>query len=538
MERHDEHEPVVFDLVEGNGPDAAPGTVDDASAGSRARRRLRLPRLTRRTWLVAASVVAVVVVTVAVADVVRDRQRVELMRTSPAGVASLADPPEETWTVPFDFPAPLDQGTFVDQQLATMDGLLVLPPGSAQSYAVDASTGAAEPVPTGFEDLVAVDPGSGEVAWRVTLDESPVCGPTGYDGSTSTDVLVCVHGPADGREVLTIAPDGSTRSRTANLAEGEQVFPGPEGMAVRVARTGDAVEDVRCRPTGVCTPAVLTGGRDVRVVAEDAATGAERWVSTVAFTPVHVINCQGPGTPLGEGGRVVDPDHVTVRTGAESVAVDGCGVSATFSMPGVRLDLAGSAEPASSWWVNELGDGRFALQGDSTNTVVVDERGRTLRTLDGWVRTDAASPDAPDDLWFVTRGAGHGLRALRADGSEAWGDRSSRGVLLAGRDVVVVDRAGRVAGLDRTTGETLWTWSSEETAGLARYRALTDGENVALEHLSMDGTGEGLLVALDLGTGEQLWSAPMTGAAIAVDGHIVEITPDGLTGLGRGHAGP
>jgi hypothetical protein len=531
MVRHDEPEPVIFDLVEGDGPTvAAAGTT---SAGPLARRRLRLPRLPRlrrRTWLIAASVVTAVVVAVTAADLVRDHQRAELMRTSPVGVASLDQPPEETWTVPFDFPAQEDQGAFVDQQLVTMGGLLVLPPGSART-SVDTSTGAVEPDPAGFEDLVAIHPGRGEIAWRVALDEGPVCGPAGYDGSMSVDALVCVHGPEDAREVLTIAPDGSTRSRTPDLADGEQVFPGPDGMSVRVVRVGVAAQDVECGPAGVCSPSVLTGGRDVRVVAEDAETGAERWTSTVGFTPVHVINCQDPGV-RAEDRPVVDPDRVIVRTGAETVVVDGCGISATFSVPGARLDLAGSAEPSYSTWVTELGSGRYAVRGDDTNTAVVNEAGETLRTMDGWVWTGARSPDAPDDLWFVIRGPGRGFEAMREDGSVAWTDGSSQSLLLIGRDVVVVDRGGRVAGLDRITGERLWAWGSEETIGLARYRTLTDGEAVALEHLSTDGSEDGLLVALDLSTGEQLWDVPTTGVAVAVDGHLVEITPDGLTGLG------
>ncbi|GHH70173.1 outer membrane protein assembly factor BamB family protein [Promicromonospora soli] len=530
MERHDEQDPVVFDLVEGN-RDAAPGSDGDASDGPPARRRLRLPRLSRRTWLVAASVVAAVVVAMVAADLVRDHRRAELMRTSPAGVASLDGPPEEIWTLPFDFPPQGGQDAFVDQQLVTMDGLLVLLPGSAQSYTVDASSGAAGPEPAGFEDVVAIDPGSGEIVWRVPLDERSQCGPSGYDGSASTDVLVCVHGPDDARDVLTIAPDGSTRSRAADLADGEQIFPGPDGMAVRVTRTGDETEDVVCRPTGVCTPSVLTDGRDVLVIAEDAATGAERWASTVAFTPVHTINCQriDPGT--GDAGPVVDTDHVTVRSGAETVVLDGCGISATLSLPGVRLDLAVRTDPSSSPWVNELEPGRYTLQGDATNSVVVDEFGQIVRTLDGFVRIPATSPDAPDDLWFVFSGS-HGFEAMRKDGTVAWTDRLSQSVLLAARDVVVVNRSGRVAGLDRATGVRLWSWGSEEVSGLSSYRTLTDGEIVALEYRPRQRTGGGLLVALDLSTGEQLWDVPMTGMALAVDGHIVEMTTDGLTGLG------
>ena len=114
----------------------------------------------------------------------------------------------------------------------------------------------------------------------------------------------------------------------------------------------------------------------------------------------------------------------------------------------------------------------------------------------------------------------------------AWSERYGQSVLLAGRDVVVVNRGNRVVGLERTTGAELWSWRSDDLTEMVRFRTLTDGETVALEYLSRDGSGEGLLVTLDLDTGKQLWDMPMTGPAIAVDGHLVEFTPEGVRGLG------
>jgi outer membrane protein assembly factor BamB len=85
--------------------------------------------------------------------------------------------------------------------------------------------------------------------------------------------------------------------------------------------------------------------------------------------------------------------------------------------------------------------------------------------------------------------------------------------------------------LDRDTGEQVWAWEGGDMAGMSRYRTLTDGETVVLQHLPQDGIGRGLLVALDLGTGEQLWDAPVTGSVVAVDGHVVEVGSEGLAGL-------
>lgn len=545
MPRPDQQEPVVFELVEGEGPDGVAQAVGAPPADSPGRRLPRLPRLSRRTWLLTAAVVAVVVAGMTAVDLVRDHLRAELMRTSPVGVASLAGVPERGWIVPFDVPTPAGDEAYVDQPLVTMDGLLVLPPGTAQSYTVDPFTGLAEAVPVGFDDVVAVDPGSGEVAWRVPLDEDPVCGPTAPDASMSVDALVCVHGPEDAREVLTVAPDGATRSRPADLADGEQVSPGPDGLLVRVTRTGGgaAAEEVLCDDLGTCTPSVLEQGRDVRVVAEDATTGAERWATTVRFRPTETVNCQ---QQVADSGRTtVDTYRVTTRTGVESVVVDGCGVAATLSTQGVRLDLAG--EPgddaggvgdegddltaSSSAWVTELGGGLFAVETGSMETLVVDDEGTVLRTLTGWARTGSISPDAPDDLWFVTRTGGYGFDAVRADGSVAWSDRKSQSILLVGRDVVVADRGGRVVGLARETGDQVWAWDGGDLTGMARSRTLTDGRTAVMEHLPQDGKIGGMLVALDLGTGEERWIAPVAGTAVAVDGELVEISKDGLTGL-------
>lgn len=535
----DKQEPVVFDLVDENGLDGStdavgggPGTPPEPPQ----RFLVRLSRVSRRTWLVVAAAVTVTAVTLAAVDLVRDDMRQELMRTSSVGVASLADPPTETWSVPFDTTAGQGQDLPMDQQVVTMGGLLVVPPAHAQSYRV-APSGPGEPVLPGFEDVVALDPGSGEVAWRVPLGERPTCGPTGYDASTSTEVLVCVQGPDDAREVLAIAADGSTRARPVDLAEGEQVFPGPGGLAVRTVRTGEPRSMLTCDvASGECAPEGMAGGRDLLVTAEDAGTGVERWTSTVEFDPMSSTNCQAPSEP-GDWTTVdsaMDPDVVTVSPGAETVVVDGCGVSATLSVPGTRLDLAGDAAVTAPAWVTELGSGRFAVQGKGPGTTVVDETGTTLHTLDGWVRNDAASPDAPDDLWFVTMWTnGSGFEAVRADGSVAWTERHGRSALLAGRDVVVVDRGNRVVGRDRESGAELWTWSGGDLSELVRFRTLTDGEAVALEYVSRDGsTRAGLLVAIDLDTGKELWDVPMTGPAVAVDGHLVEFTPDGVRGLG------
>lgn len=531
MPRSDKQEPVVFDLVEGGGPgaDAAPGAgSEDPRSGFSS----RLPRLSRRTWLIVAAVVAVVAVTATAVDRVRDHHRAELMRTSSVGVASLAEPPEETWTLPFDVPAGPDS-PYLDQEVLVMDGLLVMPPASTQDVLDVTGAGMFEARP-GFAGIVAVDPGSGEIAWRVPVEERPVCGPTGYDASVSTDVLVCVDGPDGARQVLSVTPDGATRTRPLDLADGEQVHPGPDGIVVRTLRTGDPVGHTTCSVSRPCPPEVMAEGRALRVLAEDARTGAERWTSTVEFDQELSDSCQvwHPDDTSPSDEPAWDPDLTSVSTGTESITVGGCGLSATLSLDGVRLDLAAGVAHLSHPWVAELGSGRFAVQGDGQESVVLDADGNTLRTLDGWVQAGRRSPDAPDDLWFADSLSGNRYTAVRDDGSEAWRAPAGARLALAARDVVVMDRGNQLLGLDRATGERLWTWTNEGPSARTTFRTLTDGEVVAVHYFAYDTATGGSLVAVDLDTGAELWDVPLSGAAVAVDGHLVEFTSDGLRGLG------
>lgn len=527
MSRPDQQRPVVFDLVGGDGSRDADGPVDgteatavpgggsagedgaDAGSGGAPPAGRRRPRLSRRAWLLTAAAVVVVAVALTAVDLVRDHRRAELMRTSPVGVASLADPPEESWAVPFD--ASFGGDAFVDQPVVVMDGALVLLPATVQDVQVlDPSTGAMEPASAGFADVTAVDPATGDVLWRVPVDENPACGPVSYDASARTDLLTCLQGPDDAREVLTITPDGGTRVRPAEQADGERLFVGPEGMVVRVRPADEQA-----------------GHHEVRVVAEDAVTGTERWTEDVDLTPIEGYVC----TDQGEPGQEAAP-YLNVLAGTETIVVQGCGRSVTLSVDGLRLDQPGDDAPGEQTWVTELGAGRFAVQVSAGESVVVDETGAVLGALDGFAQRADTSPDAPADLWFVGRPSGTGFDAVREDGSVAWTEQNGTRVLLAARDVVVMERGSRLIGLDRGTGAQLWEWTDDDPRGLSRFRTVTDGETVATLNLPHEGGGKGALVAIDLGTGEERWSVPVTGTVVAVGGHLVEVTADGLRGLG------
>lgn len=531
MSRPDREEPVVFDLVE----DGVEGVADDRpesheaeeAAGERAARLPRLPRLSRRTWLRAGAVVVTVAVTLTAVDLVRDQRRAELMSGSPVGVASLASPPEETWSLPYD-----DRGASVapglDQQAVVMGGLLVLPPATPYDYSVQ---GGAEPGqgPPGFDGVVAVDPASGEIAWRVPVGEDTVCAPAGYDATLTTDVLTCVHGPAGEREIVAIGADGTTRTRPADEAEGETAYPGPDGSVVRVRRTGPPPADVVCDGAGTCTPETLTDGRDVVVVTEDAATGAERRRAEVEFVPTESIAC----TSLAPGEHtLVEPDRTFVNTAGSSFSLEGCGVQATFTPTGTRIDRAVEGLDGELPWVRELGQGRFAVETSTGRGALVDQDGEVVMEFDGFVNPAPATPDVPEPLWFLGGSAVEGFDAVREDGTVAWTERYLARVLLDTRDAVVLERGSAIAGLDRVTGAELWTWGEDEPRNQSAFRAVTDGETVAVAFWPRELPGTGRLVALDLATGTERWRTGLDGTVVAVGGRLVEVSGTGLRGLG------
>lgn len=530
MPRPDQEEPVVFDLVE----DGADGAQDDGSDGpgadeagaGRALRLPRLPRLSRRGWLRVGAAVLAVAVTLTAVDLLREQRRAELMAGSPVGVVSLSSPPEETWSLPYDRSgASVAPG--LDQQVVVMDGLLVLPPATVYDAVAQDGGGPGEG-PPGFDGVVAVDPASGEIAWRVPVGEEATCAPAGYDATLTTDVLTCVHGPAGEREIVAIGADGAARTRPADEGENETVFPGPDGSVVRARRTGPPPRKVVCEETGVCTPREVSDGRDVRVVLEDATTGTERWRADVAFTPVDAIAC----AEHGDGPEAtVDADRVSVTTSARSVVLEGCGVYATFALGGARIDQVDALGDVWSW-VQELGPGRFAVGSASGRGVVVDEEGDVVTELDGSVKPAPASPDAPGVLWFVDDPAGNGFDAVRADGTVVWSERYGTRVLLTTRDAVVVERGPEIVGLDPASGAELWTWRDDEPQHRSPFRAVTDGETVAVAFWPQELPGTGELVALDVRAGTERWRTGLDGTVVAVGGRLVEVSDGGLHGLG------
>jgi outer membrane protein assembly factor BamB len=123
----------------------------------------------------------------------------------------------------------------------------------------------------------------------------------------------------------------------------------------------------------------------------------------------------------------------------------------------------------------------------------------------------------------------------------------------------VTTGAGRVRGLDLATGEEQWSWDGSDPSeeddvgyfGSAHVaQTFTDGEVLLLLTGGNSGGTQGL-VALDAGSGAVVWQRAgggaitsfdptdrelveqgVVGGLVAVDGHLLEVTPRGVRGLG------
>lgn len=557
----DEGDAFVFELVDddapgdapegarrppGDEPDAGgPGLRDDASASDGPGRR-------RRTAAQVAAVLAIVLGTGLAVDGARDHERMERMRDVPGGVADLSSPLAETWAW----------------------GGVVGPGESATDVAVLGDVLAVE----SDDGLVALDPATGAEAWTVPLRDDADCGPMvpAVSSGPATPTLVCLQGTGRDREVVAVGPDGARSAprelRAADAARYGTPHTGPDGTVLRARRVGppSAVDlgDAVCSDAGECFGTVRAG-RDVVLRAEDAATGAERWTVTVPFRAVDAAQCTrtfGAAWGSSENRLVLSgqlaPDAFGARVTADLVDLDGCGIQAAVTPDGTVLGA--ELEPGRGG-VRRLGGGRYAgtsFDGVAHATLYAADGG-TVGEITGYPlapqTTDASRPatvlgvDEP----------GRRLRAYDADGAPRWDITLQSGgqqfLAQVGDTAVITSGAGTVRGLDLATGEERWTWhgtdpSAEDRAGyfgtVHVVQAFTDGELVLLLTEGETGGTQGL-VALDAASGAVVWDRAggeavtsfdptagstveqgVVGGLVAVDGHLLEITPRGVRGLG------
>lgn len=524
----------VFGDVGVDGDDAPPageaaGRGDD-QAPDDAIPRARVPRARAA---VAAGVVVLLGLSAwgATTDIAARRHRATLM-SAPGGVLSLARPLSAAWTTAAD----------TDQLPAFMPGLVVVQRGA---------------------ELHALDAGTGAERWQVRVTDTTSCGPAlPSQSAPEVDPLVCVDARPDGRRIVTvIRTNGTSVTRTLDR-DVTAAAPTEAGDLVTVRRTGPTPPppDVHVigepngyGPTGTGTFLHVEGsvaaGQDAVVGLEDAATGAPRWARTLAFTPVADASTCGAIT-VADNQATFDATHVTLTTPSSLVIVQGCGIQGAFTAAGAPVDHA-SPQGAATWWqpyadggvlrsdATPAGQAQTLVRPDGTTTQFADHD-QVLSPL----ATDGTHPDV-----VLLSTPGQSSEARHRDGSALWHSTLPVSQVLARTSRVAVVMYGYdAAGIDLTTGKTLWvdpgsflesTSTTRDRApdatdlgtgdGLSASGAFTDGERVTLALENPDGTAHGL-VTLDPSTGDVRWRTPAAGSTgvwsryFTVAGHLVQLS--------------
>lgn len=495
-----------------------------------------------------AAVLAVVLGTGFAVDGLRDAERIERIREVPGGVVDLSAPLRELWAWEGQVGS---EGSFDGFAIADLEGVLAFRSG---------------------EELVGLDPASGERAWSVPLGVNPDCGPVGYPGlggDLATSVLVCVHGADAAREVVVVRPGGvASEPRRLDQADEDRygtARPGPDGTVLRARRIGSEsvidTGDARCvETTGECSGTVRAG-RDVLLRAEDAVTGAERWGLTVPFRATGAQECAAWfGAPWNgwadvPGDDVLAPDMFGAGIGPGLVDLWGCGVSSSVTPDGVRLSTVG--EPGTTRTIS-LGGGRYASGVETStspdsvgtaHTTLFGPGGDVVGEVPGYVSRPRTTDDPDAMTLFGPAGSGSFLHAYAADGTERWAAEIPDGPLEVLAEVagtaVTSTWDGTVRGLDLATGAERWTWEPGETPNARSFgnayisQAFTDGRFVLL--LLQVGTGGVEVATLDAASGEVAWDwttmaddfeVRQDASLISVGGHLLAVTPVGITGLG------
>jgi len=554
----DEGDAYVFDLVDDDAPgDAAPAeAADGASEGHELRESMvsasGSPGRKRRTTAQVAAVLAIVLGTGLAVDGVRDSDRMQRMRDVPGGVTDLSAPLAQTWAW---------SGTVGTGESA--DDVVVL--GDVLAFESD-------------DGLVALDPATGEEVWTVPLRHDADCGPmtTATWTRLAASELVCLQGAGPDREVVVVGPDGATSPpRALGVADTRRhglPHTGPDGTVLRARRVGPPsdvdVGTARCTESGECSGTVRAG-RDLVLRAEDAATGEERWTVTVPFRAAPAAQCTrrfGGAWGSSENRLVLTgqlaPDAFGARVKPGHIDVDGCGVQAGVTKEGALLGV--DLEPGTGR-VTDLDQGGYVGTnfGGVARATLYAADGGVVGEMIGYPMGPRTTDEVEPAMLFGVDEPGRRLRAYDLDGTPRWDITLQSGgqdfLAQVGDTAVVTTGAGSVRGLDLATGEERWTWDGTDSPpgdpggyfGTVHVaQAFTDGELVLLL-TEGDGGGTQGLVALDAGSGAVVWhreggtqvtsfdpsaNGPVdqgiVGALIAVDGHLLEVAPRGVRGLG------
>ncbi|MBE1877953.1 PQQ-binding-like beta-propeller repeat protein [Myceligenerans pegani] len=556
---------IVFDLVEGeheiNEADDGRGGQGgpSRSGGGELLRDLGSAFLARmvgaRGWvsrhraasLIATGVAAAVVLTAAGFGTVREQHRVDLLRTAPGGVESLAGPPEEAWRhVPAGATNLAGWYGFGTGAVAIGRNVVFL---EGEQSAVNRSGlhDLDERLRWDDAELVAIDVRSGEESWRVPLGDDPECTPPEAGGAARVlDEIVCLVGRPDERSVIAVdaAGEASEPRRLAPEDLRAELTPAWNGLVVRAHSRGEA-PDVDCSDAAMFPRGCTLSDDDptwrVVVHAEDARTGDEVWRETVPWND-DLSSCLE--TTVNAGEPVIDPTALSLSVWGGLIHVRGCGVEASF-----RAD--GKATTGDDVRLSESGDLFFVqdydYESNETTATVRTADGAEVLTTNGWLPDVDATDGTTSDMFVLMTELGSSLHGYRLDGSPAWELENVAEAMVGRVGQVGIFRRhdGRSTGIDLDSGDVLWEQSADEVIVDGAVRpptAFTDGRSLLLastpdayqiiygddgDVLPQD-AGRSHLIAVDVGTGRTRWTVESEDTIwFAVDGRLLSVAADG-----------
>jgi outer membrane protein assembly factor BamB len=491
MSRPDGMQEVELVALDETAPaDLGPGGIaDGAGPGGGPDRRRRRRRAVLRWWPLGAVAVAAALGTEVVLDA-RERSRVAATREVP-GVVGYDVRPDLT-----AHPA--------DPDLPTSGGVAV----------GDLRVQGAEPVRGEPRAVVAVDGRSGDQVWRTEVEDAAraaefatIDPPWCSAGEPPVDRVVCVVQDRPSTDL----GDGSFRMdpplRTRLLTVDPQTGAVTAERALAPLASAHVV--------GGDLVLVEVVGDDVRVAAEDPATGAVRWTTVVRAAP-----------------RAYD-DTPGVRATGAHVLVQLLGQSWAFDRADGRLEVSSDGQ----LWVGR--DERListAPDGTSARLLGADGSG-DVATRGTPVVLDVDDGSVPGlDLLSDSFGADRRLRAVDpGTGEQVWeyaiaGTEGSAFLLL--HDVLYGGDAEAVWAVDARDGREIWRTPRadgdpadvEWVSGWLNL--VTDGRQLLLaESLGEpEGDAPGVLHAWSLTSGAHLWTAPLppeAGGYVAVREHTL-----------------
>ncbi|MBO1752799.1 PQQ-binding-like beta-propeller repeat protein [Actinotalea sp. BY-33] len=409
-------------------------------------------------------------------EVQRDEARVAALAEVPGAAPSLREPLEELWST--EVPATSLAG-----------GLLIT---------VDEAFGVLR--------TSAHDVATGELRWRREVARDP--------GDPEPRVDACEAAVQDDRALLCEVPStGQTAPNTDAELGGD-----PRRLVVLDAEDGTVlhVRDLRSTTIGWRTLGddVVVARRDDRdvLLERSALDGTVTWSTRVS--------------DLLEEGATATNLRLAVSDGLVHVSGRAAAV----------LDADGTV--LGRWRGREDRDDSLQVTTSSVGFTVVRGRGGTwadraggsLASLGGRP-LDATVDDGEHPYLELLQHEGR-VRAVDVrSGGVRWGTDAVDRALLRVGDLVVLDDADGLRALDLRTGERLW--EREHAPGIfPLYPVVTDGVRLLVP--SWDLTEGRSMVALDLGSGEEVWRAPQPSAArvVLVERTFVHAVGDSLRVLG------